>query len=526
MIITKSLFVEYQRHPKLAWWHVNDRETYRFIQDLEFKGAPRETLGKQVEVLALRLYDNIETCIIEEPETIEGDETWHIRYAEATGNAISSSSDKLIYQAAFLHENLFCITDFLVPDGEGRFDLVEVKSKHKIRHKSRQQKLFHSIRNDAAFQAYVLKHTLGKAFSGRTFVCYLNKDFRRTNVIDPAEILICEDISEELPKDVEIEEQLLLLQTELQLDKQAFEERYPFKGSKFPLHHGLLPDSGTIWRIPGSNVKLMEALDPGNHAIGDIDEKDLDVLVSEKILQPYQAKYIKLYKNHETYIQKETLKKRLESLKAPLVFYDYETLASPIPLLRNTGPWEQVMVQFSMHILKENPMNFDLSHPLKNYCTHREGIIESGARDNQLVVEQLIDSIASLEGDFVVWNRHFENACNRNLAKMYPQWENALYRMSHNCFDLMDIFKDLVYFDRKFKGSNSLKDILPAMTDLDYSDLEISDGGTATGQLEALIRGEISPEEQEKVRKDLLAYCKRDTLAMVLIFEALLKALQ
>jgi hypothetical protein len=270
----------------------------------------------------------------------------------------------------------------------------------------------------------------------------------------------------------------------------------------------------------------MEALDPGYHSIDNIDERELDILVSEKVLQPYQAKYIRLYKNHETYIQKETLKKRIESLNAPLVFYDYETLAVPVPLLRNTGPWEQVMVQFSMHILHENPVNIDLSRSLENYCTHREGIIESGARDNQQVVEQLMDAIASINGDFVVWNRHFENACNRNLATMYPQWEEELYRMNYNCFDLMDIFKDMVYFDRKFNGSNSLKDILPALTDLDYSDLEIRDGGTATAQLEALIRGEISTEEQEIVKKNLLAYCKRDTLAMVLIFEALLKALQ
>jgi hypothetical protein len=37
----------------------------------------------------------------------------------------------------------------------------------------------------------------------------------------------------------------------------------------------------------------------------------------------------------------------------------------------------------------------------------------------------------------------------------------------------------------------------------------------------ALTRGQLSPEEIEQTRKDLLQYCALDTLAMVKIWQAL-----
>jgi len=59
--------------------------------------------------------------------------------------------------------------------------------------------------------------------------------------------------------------------------------------------------------------------------------------------------------------------------------------------------------------------------------------------------------------------------------------------------------------------------LTPLVPDLSYSDLIIVDGLTASVEIARLlfVAQKIAPEERARVRKDLLAYCERDTLAMV-----------
>ena len=62
--------------------------------------------------------------------------------------------------------------------------------------------------------------------------------------------------------------------------------------------------------------------------------------------------------------------------------------------------------------------------------------------------------------------------------------------------------------------------MLPALIKgFGYSDLDIADGGTASGLLEELLlHGEAFPAARKrKLRRQLLAYCGRDTLALVKI---------
>jgi len=58
--------------------------------------------------------------------------------------------------------------------------------------------------------------------------------------------------------------------------------------------------------------------------------------------------------------------------------------------------------------------------------------------------------------------------------------------------------------------------------DLDHGDLEISDGDQASAAYAEMIRPETSPERRKSLRESLLAYCQRDTEAMVRLFETLM----
>jgi hypothetical protein len=77
--------------------------------------------------------------------------------------------------------------------------------------------------------------------------------------------------------------------------------------------------------------------------------------------------------------------------------------------------------------------------------------------------------------------------------------------------------RDHVYHPA-FGGRFGLKKVLPALVPkLGYADLDIQDGGTAAAMLEALLLDEerFTATERKTWRKRLLAYCERDTLAMV-----------
>ena len=64
--------------------------------------------------------------------------------------------------------------------------------------------------------------------------------------------------------------------------------------------------------------------------------------------------------------------------------------------------------------------------------------------------------------------------------------------------------------------------VLPILVpELDYKDLEISDGSTAATRFQDLHEGKILGAAAETVRKNLTDYCRMDTLAMVRIVERL-----
>ena len=77
-------------------------------------------------------------------------------------------------------------------------------------------------------------------------------------------------------------------------------------------------------------------------------------------------------------------------------------------------------------------------------------------------------------------------------------------------------------YRKDFKGSFSLKYILsPLVPDLTYNDLAIVDGQVASVEIARLLFVAHLVEDRDQLRKDLLAYCERDTWAMVRLVERL-----
>ncbi|MDQ5969958.1 MAG: hypothetical protein QG593_475 [Patescibacteria group bacterium] len=79
------------------------------------------------------------------------------------------------------------------------------------------------------------------------------------------------------------------------------------------------------------------------------------------------------------------------------------------------------------------------------------------------------------------------------------------------------------YVHHKFKGSNSIKKVLPVIVDgFTYDDMDISNGQAAALRwYEAVTSDDI--ELASKTYESLLEYCKLDTLAMVEIYRTLVE---
>src|SRR5256885_2200149 len=187
-----------------------------------------------------------------------------------------------------------------------------------------------------------------------------------------------------------------------------------------------------------------------------------------------------------------------------------------VPVWPNLAPWGQVAAQFSYHEHAPNGMR------------HEEFLAEgpenpSMAPDDprEAIARKMLDVTA--DADVIVMYTPFERTQIKALAAQLPHLEAPLMELTEKLWDLNPAVSKCVYHP-DFRGSFSLKDILkPLVHDLDYSDLMIIDGKTASVKIARLlfVSGAIPVAERDKTRHDLLEYCKRDTFATVRLVERL-----
>ena len=89
--------------------------------------------------------------------------------------------------------------------------------------------------------------------------------------------------------------------------------------------------------------------------------------------------------------------------------------------------------------------------------------------------------------------------------------------------DLLPIVRNHVYHPG-FGGRFGLKYVLPVLVpELSYDVLEVAEGQAASSALAKLMFGGdvLSSEERERVRRNLLEYCRMDTWGLVRLLEYL-----
>ena len=109
------------------------------------------------------------------------------------------------------------------------------------------------------------------------------------------------------------------------------------------------------------------------------------------------------------------------------------------------------------------------------------------------------------------------------LADHLPRLADELLSIRERLWDLYPVVKDHLYYPA-FHGSFSLKAVLPVLVPgMDYSSLDVQEGGAAGIAYVEMIQPETKAIRKAELRRQLLKYCKQDTLAMVKLHEKCLK---
>ena len=395
-----------------------------------------------------------------------------------------------IFEASFLADNTFVAVDVLTPKPRG-FHLTEVKQ-------TSSQKEEHL--QDVAVQMHVLQES-GVRITGAE-VMHLNREchfpdldnlFQRTDVTAAVGPLLNK-------VGWEIDAQLQMLDgplPDVPIGLQCHEpHECPFLERCWP------QDPDHIMRL--YNIGPKKGCDYMTTGVNRISE----IPVTQK-LNDTQRRQIRAMREHRIVVE-PGLATALTAFEGRLGFLDFETIQRAVPVWPGMAPHEQAPAQFSYHEAKGD-----------GTYTHAEFLAEGPQDCRPELARRMVE--ATVRAEKVATYSPFEKTKIRGLQKAVPELRPELEALEHKLVDLLPVVRDNVYHP-DFRGSFSLKYVLtPLVPDLTYSDLVIVDGLVASVEIARLlfVAGKIPKEEHDRVRQDLLDYCKRDTWAMVRVLEKL-----
>lgn len=214
--------------------------------------------------------------------------------------------------------------------------------------------------------------------------------------------------------------------------------------------------------------------------------------------------------------ENDAIAEELAELRYPLNFLDYESFGYPVPKFRGTFAWQQMPFQYSLHVIDHAGAEARHSYFLSR---------NDGRHPSEEMAEKLHADLAGRIGTVIVWSENFETRLNDQLAAMYPAYADFLTELNASVYDLRKIFSQRRYMHPAFRGSSSIKNVLPVLCpDLSYDTMDIGDGQTASIKWYHMTSRRFDEAECQKIYDDLCAYCHLDTLAMVRIFEFLQNA--
>ena len=496
MYLSKSRYCSAIQCPKILWMHKNMPDKF----DDAVMDESRLTMGNTVGDLAMGVFGDFVEVPFLENKTEMIHET----------KRLLDKKTPVICEASFSYNGLFCMVDILRVFDD-YVEIVEVKSSVND-DESTAEDVSDIYLHDMAYQYYVLT---GCGLNVRNVsLLSLNRKYIRKGDLDIKQLFILTDCTETV----------IAMQPDIpgklaEIEKVVLSESEPdmIIGSRCdsPYECGY---KDWCWRhLPENNIftigwRMQAKIKDEAYQAGIISFEDIlssEIKLDDKGKQRRQIETT-LY-NQPPYINRPAIKEFLDTLSYPVYHFDFETFQQPVPQWDGIRPYMMIQFQYSLHIQNED-----------GRVEHKDFLGKEGEDPRRELAERICKDIPA-DACVLAWHKTFEKTQLRALADAFPDLSKHLCAIADNMKDLIDPFKNGDYYCKAMGGNSRLKTVLPALfpddLELSYESLDIQHGGDAMDAYATL--HEKPPEEREKIREALRAYCKLDTLAMVKILERL-----
>jgi hypothetical protein len=485
--LSKSQYVKGHQCPKALWLYRHRKDLYPKVS-----AATQATFdyGNEVGILAQSYF----------PGGIEViSDHWDIGKAEKLTKQYIASGREVIYEATAIHpeDGSHSRIDILqkVPNTD-RWNLIEVKS-------STSEKAYHV--DDLSLQYYVFTHA-GYDID-KCLLMVIDNTYIRHGDIDSQRLFKLIEITDKVKKNQahivdEVNALIQMLEIKIEPDEKIGSRcNSPFECGYKDHCWGNVPKY-SVFNIFGGSKGDKVVDQTNSYNIEDIPES-LIPKGSNKTID------IASYKERKVHIDKDGIKNFLAQLDYPLYYLDYETVSPAIPVFEETSPYDVIPFQYSLHIRETK----------RGELKHLEFLHKEQSDPRRAFVESLISDCGET-GSVIVYNKAFEAGRNNKLSELFPECRAALNNINERTVDLLIPFRKRLLYHPDQMGSASIKDVLPAFTDLNYKELDISDGLMASRSYQNFIEGR--PVKDPELMTRLYEYCKRDTQAMVSLIDTLM----
>ncbi len=518
MLLSKTDYILYLECPSNLWV-----KKYHPIEYAKFKISEFEkTLkgeGDDVELLARKIF--FDGYIVEG----RGEE------AQKLTQKFIVNKTPVIFQAVFQTDKYLAATDVLVWNNSvQKYDLYEIKmssfghvnnfnNKEKTERINKKKEI--QYENDLAFQINVLKISGLKIY--KKYLIRLNKNYIKNGELEfqSGKLFIIQDKTEiidaiESVVNIKMKDAHQFLVNNQKLPSPC--SCYSTKGRSshcraFSYINPKVPEYSVhdLNRIGNNKKYLAELINEDILQVFDVPvddrlklkkPKEIEIISKSRILNQ-----VLVAKSQKPLIDIKSIKAELSRLVFPLYFLDYETYPATIPLYDGYHPYQQVVFQYSLHILKDR--NAELIH-----C---EKIILEG-EPSERIVKSLRKNIGDI-GTIIVWYKNFENSRNLELSIFVPQYSDFLNNIISRTYDLMDIIDNQYYVHPNFRGRSSIKQVLPVLVPtISYNSLVVKSGSDIIKIYRQILKKELIGKALGEKKKEMLEYCKLDTYALYLIW--------
>jgi predicted RecB family nuclease len=426
----------------------------------------------------------------------------HLQYQKAvlsTRKAMDALFAPAIFEAAFVHDGLRVRVDILERAGWGKWNLVEVKSSASVKE---------AHIPDLAVQYFVLR---GLAIEvQRAGILNLNTQYIYDGRdLDLRQLFLFSDLTQDI-----LDQQEAIISQVHQMKEMLAGEAPP---AIRPSRHCVNPYLCEFWEhctagmpeywvvnLSGITQKKLNELEV-------LGVRDIRHIPDDFSLTALQARIRSCLVEGKEFMDPE-LGEELGNVDYPLNFLDFETVAPPIPRYPKTSPYQTIPFQWSDHILLENGTR-----------EHREYLCDGDKDPREDFVRTLLKALGE-KGTIFIYTGYEKDVVSC-LADELPHYREGLLALLGRFKDLHAVVRKYFYHPG-FHGSFSLKSVLPALVpSMRYEELAIQEGSMASLEYLRMSNPATPPEEREKIKRDLLAYCGHDTRGMFKIWQELLKRL-